>query len=137
MAKIFAIFMLLLCINIMIVVNGVKTDFATSFITKMTGASEENVIAGLDSPSGGISLNNATTSQLNVQGKNWWDGVRQFFDSVMLTVGFITDYVATFLFAPLVMGAVLQFPTWLFWMICVPLSAAFWVSGIMFLRGVN
>ena len=137
MSKVLSIFMLLLCINIMIVVNGYT--ISDSVIPVLTGVTEVNAVAGLNADAQATyheGLTSNVSGTLNTDGKNYFSDLQNFFDPVGIIIGFI-NVVGSVLFAPFVIGFALQFPGWLFLMVCLPLAAAFWVSAILLIRGVS
>lgn len=138
MAKVMTIFMMTLCINIMIVLNGF-TISSSSLITTFFGGTEANIGANAETDANAVFSGNVSgeaSGILNPQNQGNTN-LLGWFDPIWATIKFIADFVGSLFLAPMLIGFALGFPTWLFAMICIPMTVAFWISGILFIRGVN
>lgn len=138
MAKVMTLFIMMLCINIMIVLNG-YTIASSSLITSLFGGSEGAI-------SGNSSLDASTVFAGNISGdasgilnpQNQGNtNLLGWFDPIWATIKFVGNFVGSLFIAPLLIGFALGFPTWAFSILCIVPTVAFWISGILFIRGVN
>lgn len=139
MSKVLSMFMLILCINIMIVLNGITLDKSVSLLSQISGVNDTTVAANLDANANTVfsqGVDAGAKDVLNIQGKNLLSNILNFFDPIQLIIGML-NIIFSVLFAPVVMAFNLGFPVWLTVMVCWPLTVAFWISGILLIRGVD
>ena len=135
MSTMITVFMVMLCMNIVIVVAGYDVSTISDKLPLGKLFASEDVPTSLTSDAQS-SIDPVNFSAVSVNTGDPGTTDFKILDALSLLKNFF-GMILSLLFAPIILTVALQFPGWLTMMIAVPMTALFWISAAFLIRGVN
>lgn len=140
MTAILKTFVMLFCINIIIVLNGYTiTDIKgleQTPLYRLFGNQSAATLPTTPSEEALRMINPSNFTPASVGSGDPSAADYKLFDPVALLFGFL-NILISILFAPVILASALAFPAWLTWMVAMPMTVIFLISGVLVIRGIG